>query len=395
MGHFSRYAQPCASQRPYLTVGIESITAKKIRSRNRCRIYLQRAPVLEYHHSDNMATPTNSASPYPDTPTTEPHQTRLIELLPSTDPQSQLTCRISVLDLEFKNGQTYEALSYTWGEKTESSTIVCNGHGFTVTRNLESALRVLRLSDRIRNLWVDQICINQGDLVERSHQVAIMGDIYRNAGQNLVWLGEAADGSDEAMGLIHYLLDAWKKYCQSHPGRSFLKYYGKLRIPKESDPRWEQLGMWFARPWWGRIWIIQEISLARNVTVHCGNMSCSWNDIRDFARFSFFGTWLDRFVPEFATKFLKEGFLWVWTIELIDSSPEDGLLYHMRRTENHHATEPRDRIFALLSLAPECKISPDYTKPQHEILQTVVKEIIRSSQSLEILEYVASQTASV
>ena len=60
-------------------------------------------------------------------------------------------------------GLAYEAISYAWGSKSGIINITCNGQSLTVTRNLEAALRALRSSSLERRLWVDQICIYQGD----------------------------------------------------------------------------------------------------------------------------------------------------------------------------------------------------------------------------------------
>ena len=78
----------------------------------------------------------------------------------------------------------YVALSYTWGDVTDTRNIILNGHQTAVGANLESALRVLRHKQPIKvgyKIWVDAICINQRDLVERGQEVKHMGKIYKQA----------------------------------------------------------------------------------------------------------------------------------------------------------------------------------------------------------------------
>lgn len=88
----------------------------------------------------------------------------------------------------------YEALSYTWatedGDCKRTSQITCSDARIWVTKNCEVALRYLRKEGSNRILWVDAICINQKDVKERGHQVGIMRDVYANATEVLIWLGE-------------------------------------------------------------------------------------------------------------------------------------------------------------------------------------------------------------
>ncbi|KAL5118163.1 hypothetical protein ACEQ8H_003998 [Pleosporales sp. CAS-2024a] len=91
----------------------------------------------------------------------------------------------------------YKALSYTWGHGIEESNIHINGKDLTITQSLANALFYLRSrSSQSLHIWIDQICINQKDLVEKTEQVQLMGRIYRNTEEALIWLGPAENGSD-------------------------------------------------------------------------------------------------------------------------------------------------------------------------------------------------------
>jgi hypothetical protein len=84
----------------------------------------------------------------------------------------------------------YEALSYCWGDQKDRIPINCNGSGgLEITQNLHSALLSLRLPNRLRLIWADAICINQGGVKERSSQILLMKNIYRLAFAVIVWLG--------------------------------------------------------------------------------------------------------------------------------------------------------------------------------------------------------------
>src|SRR5947207_8786362 len=111
-------------------------------------------------------------------------QTRLLRLHPGVfgDP---LRCDLLTVDLIYFEGVvlrgstddqilTYKALSYTWGEPHFPKSIACNGEDFHVTENLFSALQRIRFADKPRHLWVDAVCINQSDNIEKSMQVQNM-----------------------------------------------------------------------------------------------------------------------------------------------------------------------------------------------------------------------------
>jgi hypothetical protein len=115
---------------------------------------------------------------------------RLLRLLPVTSFIEDIRCELFNTTLDAK--EDFEALSYTWGNPSETSPVVLHGQRHDVTKNLASALRHLRYHDRQRILWVDALCIDQDNIEERNQQVTQMRDIYREGGAKrvVVWLGE-------------------------------------------------------------------------------------------------------------------------------------------------------------------------------------------------------------
>lgn len=127
-------------------------------------------------------------------------QIRLVKVLPG-DYADPMCCTIFKETLGLAE---YEALSYTWGDPKDRRAIRLNGHSqaISITANCEAALRRLRYLDRERVVWIDAICINQGDLMERSRQVRLMADIFRRASCTLCYVGEPDDSSDAALRLL-------------------------------------------------------------------------------------------------------------------------------------------------------------------------------------------------
>src|SRR2546423_4132352 len=120
----------------------------------------------------------------------ETREIRLLSILPGkwTD---EIRCELRRFSLDSR--PRYEALSYTWGDPSDTRPIILDGCEVRVTVNLESALRRLRQPDTNRVLWADALCIDQSDLEERNHQLVLMRDIFQNCDKAVIWLGEVRD----------------------------------------------------------------------------------------------------------------------------------------------------------------------------------------------------------
>jgi hypothetical protein len=113
---------------------------------------------------------------------------RLLRLKAAEDPSWPLRC--SLFHTSLSEAPPYVALSYCWGERTNSQFVFIENEVLSVTPNLKHALQRLRPSsgeDLV--LWVDAICINQSDIPERSIQTSKMRSIYQNAESVAIWLG--------------------------------------------------------------------------------------------------------------------------------------------------------------------------------------------------------------
>jgi hypothetical protein len=128
---------------------------------------------------------------------------RLLRLKPDTDKSADIHCEIFEYPLQTYSGfHLYEALSYVWGRSQKKLHIFIHSCSFDVTDNLYEALLELRNHTLERTIWVDAICIDQADQREKEHQIKIMAKIYGQAARVIVWLGEAATNSDQALDTI-------------------------------------------------------------------------------------------------------------------------------------------------------------------------------------------------
>ncbi|ORY15938.1 heterokaryon incompatibility, partial [Clohesyomyces aquaticus] len=85
----------------------------------------------------------------------------------------------------------YDALSYVWGRPDPLSpkTLEVNGGVLKITTNLHAALTAVMKGSANLTIWVDAVCINQEDLLERNQQVAMMSQIYKSATTVRIYLG--------------------------------------------------------------------------------------------------------------------------------------------------------------------------------------------------------------
>jgi hypothetical protein len=94
------------------------------------------------------------------------------------------------LESEQAEDLPYTCLSYTWGNPGNRIPIKVDGKSFYVSRNLHDFLVMARRTLADTWLWIDALCIDQSNTLERNHQVQQMGRIYSLAETVLIWLGD-------------------------------------------------------------------------------------------------------------------------------------------------------------------------------------------------------------
>jgi hypothetical protein len=292
----------------------------------------------------------------------------------------------------------YEALSYTWGDPKAKETILCDGKKLEIGKSLFTALRTLRYTDRKRTLWIDAVCINQEDKEEKSYQVPLMCEIYRRADRVVGWVGEEENKDSAALEVQKYINLA-----------------DDDRLSSREIETWLALSSFIQRPWFSRVWIIQELAVAKSLTIHCGTKQLEWSILRDAmpAFLRRFGLYLNttntdvslervftllairNLVTEHKPDFkLPSVRLQELELSRIDAGrtnkqvrPGD-LLQFVQGTRLFGATEPKDRIFALLGLAPRSdseSVTVNYLVSQSEVYKQFAQTMISQSSTLDIL----------
>ena len=178
---------------------------------------------------------------------------RLIDIEPNGE-NAIIRCKLS--SFKRANVHEYKALSYAWGDTAKTCSILVNGKAFWLHKNLWEALHHIRSEAHTIRLWTDRICIDQDNIPERNSQVRNMGKTYAGAEEVLVWLGAVPAG----FGSLTDLHD-------------IVKYQYDL-MGHDWEVKWQLLIKILSLPWFERLWVIQEVALARKATVLLGYQRC-------------------------------------------------------------------------------------------------------------------------
>lgn len=319
---------------------------------------------------------------------------KLLTLEPG-QPSDDIVCSIHYSPLD--GSSKYEALSYVWGDADFTSPIICNDDERQVTSNLAAALRHLRDLDEPRIIWIDALCIDQENPNERSEQVRMMGDIYSRADRVLIWLGPEGPETGPALlalqQLENYFYGQYDRYPSISDDSSSM---GSLRVSARDSAAdnplnvdWQSLAKFLTRPWFQRLWVVQEAAKAKAAVLICGRHAFKWESfcdvLRDINRYS-----LDAyFLPEEGKQPLQN-VITVGRVRADQTLEQRSLtLYQLyTRACGFSCTDPRDRVFALLGLANDVKaedweLNPDYTIRVEEVYKRCAIWNILRRKSLE------------
>lgn len=321
---------------------------------------------------------------------------RILDILPyrSAGPQASIQCELHVAALSDK--PVYDALSYRWGDPESKQCILVNQTQTLVTANLHMALLRVRQKDEKRTIWIDQLCIDQDNKVEKAMQVRLMGEIYSNCTQCLIWMDEIADSfplSDarSVLEMLSWIADRDLPIpaCLG----SVSAFQGPIQALRSISVD--------QHPWWERIWTIQEAILPPRKTIHWGPLELPWETLTNCATV-WFGNESDAPLNELndlvqllgnANAEIIEGVQameWLFcNVRWIDSAKherEEPIITAVK-WRRRKATDLRDKVFGLLGLLPSdmelhrtalC----DYGTPVAEVYTAFTLDLIQEARGL-------------
>ncbi|KAH6967112.1 heterokaryon incompatibility protein-domain-containing protein [Fusarium venenatum] len=261
---------------------------------------------------------------------------RLIQLEQGRD-DAQLI--ISLRSTTLDDAPPYEAVSYVWGDANALVPVqIMDDKAQTfhvaIPVNCHAALKRLRRFDSPRTLWIDSICINQALSAEKAHQLNLMSFIYQKARQVVVYLGEGTHDTDVAMRCI-LELDQPSDYGT----RSEV-----VEKPSPTLDEREAVRVLFDRPWFYRVWILQEITFAHRAIVVCGAHEVEWESFRKFYHWNVSNRWMNHLpysLDYSVSPTLRGGYFLPYG---------ERLMKMLIDTRLCGATDPRDKLYAILPL---------------------------------------------
>ena len=366
-------------------------------------------------------------------------QIRLIHILPGVWDDA-LSCQLHIVSLE--EGPDYRALSYTWADPNPTIAILLDGYRFHVGLNLGKVLKRLRRATEKMIIWIDALCINQTDFIEKEIQVDLMKDIYEGCEEVMMWLGEPEGDLNFDRQVIENKLVPWNDLGPDLDLGSFdetmfggsdaLAALSLVYIVSRNKPihEWPFLVQdddktsWKATenfkkaatglqklanlPYWSRIWIVQEVVLPQVATVVYGPWRAPWSMFADCAKNLMLHATggnasccgaeflkLDNEIWSALEKLYYEvnPLVHFQTIRRFGSSGNQGLQALLQNFISREATDKRDKVYALFSLVNPKSTFSESKLPKAKYANTTVHQayeraalyIIQSTQNLNIL----------
>ncbi|KAM0713931.1 hypothetical protein Q7P37_010893 [Cladosporium fusiforme] len=361
------------------------------------------------------ASQTESGSVY--IPMTRKGEIRVLEILPG---MSQQPLYGSLHHVTFEDGECpldnrkcgrnftvsvsnaaivcYTALSYVWGSSVLECTVDIGEISLGITRSLDTAIRHLRHEKESVIVWIDQICINQSDLAEKTAQVQLMSLIYERAWNTVIWLGDFAadDAFDALQELQNITINASGPLLDEEKERM-------CNPPYMVPGGFKAIERFFSAPWFQRTWTIQEAVLSGELWVIAGSSTRHWEDsvgcAADNQRLGLFqpvpthAENLDttKATPDDVTPVRLHGVLaanaiWSFRQYYHSSLQRYPLIQALVDTRHTQATNPLDNVYGILGLCRNV-IIPDYTLDATELWRRVSLQILKA----EIQDYTLAQ----
>ncbi|KAK3638957.1 hypothetical protein LTR22_017644 [Elasticomyces elasticus] len=344
--------------------------------------------------SEAMFLANNTGYTWEPLDTTKP-SIRLLTILPATDQNDtiRLTLRTTNLDDAF---DSYDAISYMWGSDSNMHEIMIDDKIALVRDNIWQFLVHARDSS-LRNqlnssLWIDSINIDQRNNDEKNHQVRQMRTIYSQARRVIAWLGEESlqRTFSDCVAALNDKYDSRPTHEQaSEPLEALYKYMRGLYsatvykwFRARNSPRWKAwnldhdgelglLGSFFdssrsmcRSPYWSRVWIVQEIIVARDRYCISGDLLLPYNILHDFAdRLQAEDDNEDESLAPFGNTILYSPEVWS---NIEGHACLDDVVDALSQ---HHCTDVRDHVYGVLGCVKGTDtFVVDYSVSKEEVL---------------------------
>jgi hypothetical protein len=254
-------------------------------------------------------------------------------------------------------------------------------------------------------LWVDAICINQEDTNEKNHQVQLMGDVYAQAICVIAWLGEDDDSTGELVMLTLTILKMFftsnSLYKPRPTYRDYLTQNAPVGLVMQVISTNSGLGdpitafnSLFKKPYWQRVWCVQELVRARSIVIRMGAMEVAGEMLANFVAWYQSQTLLTQDAGPITLKGLDNAGRMLGTIGNRNGTGQDSaaLLPTLSTYRAFQATHRRDKVYGVLGMlnktGNQYDITVKYDKSVVEVYIDVVWATAQTTKSLEVFSHV-------
>ncbi|KAK3703730.1 hypothetical protein LTR37_014308 [Vermiconidia calcicola] len=299
----------------------------------------------------------------------------------------------------------FAALSYAWGDPQDTTDVEVNGVETRITRTLATALHCLRQTggfDDAFSLWVDALCINQRDSVERGQQVALMRQYYSTAWSVIGFLGPSGEESEKAISLIRELSVV---YNDDGKRERLRESYTTSKGHPHTPGSWLALAKVVRRPCWTRLWIVQELTLgADRAVLYCGTDEVRWEIFCQAIESIHLSLWLVKYsaIEHDCLTLADEGHLYEVDCALMHIQRDLLMLSNLQQSRFQSldlrrlmeisaysiCSDPRDRVYGMLGVmnADVARlIEPDYTVTAADAFVCAAKAHMSVHRNMELL----------
>ncbi|KAH4767818.1 hypothetical protein HBI75_202950 [Parastagonospora nodorum] len=312
---------------------------------------------------DNAGSPPSTDTsttymPYVYSPLELPDQIRLLRIHPG-EPEDPIETSLVTASLDVS--PDYDALSYVWGSHADRCQIWVDGLTVLVPLGGFQALHSLRRSRCERLIWIDAFSINQEDLNDKSHQTG------------------------DAMRALQYLIQARTETAEPP--------WMHTELIDVEDVLQDILD----RPWFKRIWTVQEATLARHTILVCGEHRLSWYGNLQSLRRIAFRIKSTAISPYFSVASGRKSKLdWSSLLDIVETqmrqaARREGAVIHRNQLDlafqfrYRQSADPRDNYFALFGIVENenggrLEFKPDYSISLKELHLRYMEEIQRISE---------------
>jgi hypothetical protein len=297
--------------------------------------------------------------------------------------QTNEPLQASILHLPLATAR-FDALSYTWGTQKLSQFIATPDGSIQITENLETALKDLRLKNTSRLLWVDAISINQQNHTEKALQVVLMGEIYSSAESVIVYLGSLSLHSLWALEYLEILAEESSRFGIDPPTGDFRVWLGNPRLEGHEEDavrileasalaRVEAL---YDRPWFSRLWVVQEAIVANKLALYCGPCRLDWSTfelattllIASFDAVGGFPESLKSVFRAWKLIELRNKYQIGLSEKYVEMEHYLNLTTLANEMKSQECSDDRDRVYGFMALTGARKtMVPDYTKTTAQV----------------------------